>query len=54
MRRAVDLAFLHFGDFGRNDEVLDLLTAAIARTPVPAAVQRRFLDLQSGSAGGQR
>ncbi len=45
--RAVDLAFEHFADFGRNDEVLDLIAAAIARTPVPAAVRRRFVDLQS-------
>jgi hypothetical protein len=43
----VDLAFLHFADFGRDDDVLDLIAAAIGRAPVPAVVRRRFVDLQS-------
>jgi hypothetical protein len=47
LSHAVDLAFLHFADFGRNDEVLDFIAAAIERAPVRAAVRRRFLDLQS-------
>jgi hypothetical protein len=45
--RAVDLAFLHFADFGRDEQVLELIAAAIERTPAPAAIRRRFLDLQS-------
>ena len=47
LSRAVDLAFEHFADFGRSDDVLDFLAAAIERTPVPEVVHRRFLDLQS-------
>jgi hypothetical protein len=47
--RAVDLAFLHFADFGSNEEVLDLIADAIERTPVSAAVRHRFLDLRSSS-----
>jgi hypothetical protein len=47
--RAVDLAFEHFADFGRSEEVLDLIAGAIERAPVPAAIRRRFLDLQSAN-----
>jgi hypothetical protein len=43
----VDLAYLHFADFGRDDDVLDLIAAAMVRAPVPAVVRRRFVDLQS-------
>jgi hypothetical protein len=52
--RAIDLAFLHFADFGRNEDVLEAIAGAIEleRTTVPAAVRRRFLDLRS--AAGQR
>lgn len=49
LRRAVDLAFEHFADFGRSEEVLGFIGAAIERTPVPPTVRRRFLDLQSSS-----
>jgi hypothetical protein len=49
LSRAVDLAFQHFADFGRNEEVLDFIAAAVDRTPAPAAIRRRFLDLQSPS-----
>ena len=49
LSRAVDLAFQHFADFGRNEEVLGFIAVAIARTPVPATVRRRFLDLASSS-----
>ena len=49
LRRAVDLAFQHFADFGRNEEVLVFIADAIERTPVPAAIRRRFLDLQSST-----
>jgi hypothetical protein len=47
--RAVDLAYQHFADFGRNDDVLALIADALARSPVPATVRRRFRDLQSPS-----
>jgi hypothetical protein len=46
LSRAVDLAFEHFADFGRNQDVVDFLAAAIERTQVPAVVRRRFVDLQ--------
>jgi hypothetical protein len=49
LSRAVDLAFQHFADFGRNEAVLDLISAALARTPAPAVVRRRFVDLASSS-----
>jgi hypothetical protein len=45
--RAVDLAFLHFADFGRDEQVLGFIAAAIERTPGSPAIRRRFLDLQS-------
>jgi hypothetical protein len=45
--RAVDLAFVHFADFGRDDEVLGFIAAAMKHAPVPAVVRRRFVDLQS-------
>jgi hypothetical protein len=47
LRRAVDLAFLHFADFGRSDEVIGFIAEAIERTATPVAVRRRFLDLRS-------
>jgi hypothetical protein len=49
LSRAVDLAFLHFADFGRNEEILNVIADAIEHTPVPAAIRRRFLDLQPSS-----
>jgi hypothetical protein len=45
--RAVDLAFHHFADFGRDDDVVRRLAAAIDRAagPVGPMVRRRFTDL---------
>ena len=43
--RAVDLAFEHFTDFGRDQAVLELLRSAIECCATPAAVQQRFLEL---------
>jgi hypothetical protein len=44
--RAVDLAFLHFSDFGRDDEIVDLLAETIDRSGAPTLVCRRFADLR--------
>jgi hypothetical protein len=46
LARAVDLAFLHFADFGRDEAVVDLLAAALEKTPVAPVVTRRFADLR--------
>jgi hypothetical protein len=43
--RAVDLAFAHFADFGRDDELLVALTQALDRAVAPAAVRRRLAEL---------
>jgi hypothetical protein len=45
--RAVDLAFHHFADYGRDDELVQTLAAAIDGTAGPAGpmVRRRFTDL---------
>jgi hypothetical protein len=46
--RAIDLAFEHLAVFGRDDEVLALLTAAIEHGDASATVRRRFAELTSG------
>jgi len=43
--RAIDLAFEHFADFGRDDDVVILLADAMAHAEVPVDVRRRFADL---------
>ena len=43
--RAVDLAFAHFGDFGRDDEVVALLAEALERQQPSAGVRRHFAEL---------
>ena len=43
--RALDLAFEHFADFGRDEEVVARLADAIERASAPAAVRRRFAAL---------
>ena len=45
--RAVDLAFTHFADFGRDDAVVALITDALGRDGVTADVRRRFDELTS-------
>jgi hypothetical protein len=45
LSRAVDLAFAHFADFGRDEEVLALLADALARAPATPALRRRFGEL---------
>ena len=43
--RAIDLAFEHFADFGRDDDIVDLLADALERTDAPEDVLRRFAEL---------
>jgi hypothetical protein len=45
--RAIDLAFAHFADFGRDDEVAVMLAAAIERCDAPRHVRVRFTELTS-------
>jgi hypothetical protein len=44
--RAVDLAFGHFIDFGRDEEVLSLLQSALDATSAPPTIRRRFAELR--------
>jgi hypothetical protein len=46
LARAVDLAYLHFADFGRDDALVELIADALDRTSVTAVVARRFEDLR--------
>jgi hypothetical protein len=52
LSRAVDLAFEHFADFGRDDDILRLLADTIERTAAPAGVRRRFAELRVGAGSG--
>jgi hypothetical protein len=47
--RAIDLAFEHFADFGRDDEILRLLADAIEHTAAPDRVRRRLADLRASA-----
>jgi hypothetical protein len=42
-----DLAFEHFADFGRDDDILRLLADAIEHTAAAAGVRRRFAGLRA-------
>ena len=44
--RAIDLAFEHFAQFGRDDAVLDLLEE-VTQDEVSHRVRQRLTDLQS-------
>ena len=48
--RAVDLAFTHFADFGRDEDILAVLAEALDRVCATAAVRRRFAELHGGRA----
>ena len=49
--RAIDLAFGHFPDFGRDEAIVACLGAALDRAGVTAAARRRFAELlQAGQA----
>ena len=43
--RAIDLAFEHFAHFGRDDELLEMLTQAMENPHVAGCVRRRFAEL---------
>jgi hypothetical protein len=45
--RAIDLAFAHFADFGRDEEVLALIAAAVGHEEAGPHLQRRFDELAS-------
>ena len=45
--RAVDLAFAHFADYGRDDDVVALLAEALDRLGPAATVRRHFAELTS-------
>ncbi len=45
--RATDLAFEHFADFGRDDDIGDLLADAIEHTQPAEDVRRRFAELRA-------
>ena len=44
-RRAIDLAFARFGDFGPDKELVALLAAAIECSGAPPSVLSRFAEL---------
>jgi hypothetical protein len=44
--RAIDLAFGHLAEFGRDDDLLDLMEDALERRNVTAAVRHRFDELR--------
>jgi hypothetical protein len=43
--RAIDLAFEHFSHFGRDDEILEMLTHAMEDPDVAGCARRRFAEL---------
>jgi len=43
--RAIDLAFEHFADFGRDDTLIELLARAVEGLDVSDRVRRRFAEL---------
>jgi hypothetical protein len=45
--RAIDLAFEHFAQFGRDDEVVDLLAGALEHADVPERVRERLTELRA-------
>lgn len=45
--RAIDLAFAHFADFGRDDDVLAAIAATIERDAAADDVRDRFGELTS-------
>jgi hypothetical protein len=44
---AIDLAFEHFAQFGRDDDVIDLLAAAIVNGNAADCARRRFAELDA-------
>jgi hypothetical protein len=52
--RAIDLAFGHFADFGRDDAILARLEAALERSRVTSAARRRFAELRQAGQASRR
>jgi hypothetical protein len=42
---AIDLAFEHFAQFGRDDEILGLLAAEVENTATPGPARQRLAEL---------
>ena len=45
--RAIDLAFQHFSEFGYDDDVVDVLTAAVHQADSARDVRRRLAELRA-------
>jgi hypothetical protein len=45
--RAIDLTFEHFAQFGRDDDVIDLLAGAIELVAVSERARLRFAELRA-------
>ena len=45
--RAIDLAFEHFAEFGRDDAIVALLAEAIDGRSVPERVRHRLAELRA-------
>jgi hypothetical protein len=43
--RAIDLAFEHFAQFGRDDEIIDLLARSVEDAGVAGHARQRFSEL---------
>jgi hypothetical protein len=43
--RAIDLAFEHFAHFGRDDDIIEMLTHAMEDPDVAGRARRRFAEL---------
>jgi hypothetical protein len=53
--RAIDLAFGHFADFGRDEDLLARLEDALERARATPATRRRLAELrQAGPAAPER
>ena len=52
--RAVDLAFEHFATFGRDDHIIDVLTAAVDPNAAGAALRLRLGELSTSVGAGPR
>ena len=50
--RAVDLAFEHFAEFGRDHDLIEELAAATGSAEVPDDVRRRFDELRASRPQG--
>jgi hypothetical protein len=49
--RAIDLAFEHFAEFGRDDAVVGLIAASVEQRAVSPSVRRQFQELRARAVG---